>query len=95
MSVAPAHSIVLIDSSGSRMLALTMATKTSDIIKSPTRPGNRNFCAQKIAAEVGKTTMKEKLNIIGERSTIVETAGSATLPTKLANKRAKIQVKKI
>ena len=62
IAAAPSHCSGAICSSGKRIEALMMATKTSDIIKIPTRPGNRICEMVKISKTEGSKTKTEVIN---------------------------------
>ncbi len=62
IAAAPSHCSGAICSSGKRIEALMIATKTSDIIKIPTRPGNRICEMMKINRTDGSKTNTEVKN---------------------------------
>ena len=62
MAAAPSHCSGAICSFGSKIEALIIATKTSDIINIPTRPGNRICEMTKINNSDGSKTNTEVTN---------------------------------
>ena len=75
------------------MLAVITANNTSDIMSKPTRPGNKNFCAQKINQTDGKIMSNEISKDNGTASTTAAIGGISTLPINKPTPIAKVEVK--
>ena len=89
---APNHCKEIIFSVGIRIEALIMATITSDIIRSPTRPGNKTCETLNIIIKLGKKTKTDQTIEDGKMDTTKETSGGSSLYMMAANKKEKTVV---
>ena len=94
ISIAPHHAISDIASSGKKILALTTAISTSDIISRPTLPGNKNFCAQKIIQTEGRMITNAINDEIGMTGNMSARDGGWKSPIKKPSSTAATEVKK-
>ena len=86
---APNHCKVIIFSAGIKSEALIIATITSDIIRSPTRPGNKTCDTLNIIMKLGKKIKTDQTNDDGNTDTTKEKSGVSSLYMMTANKREK------
>ena len=78
MAKAPTHCINNIVSSGTRMVALIIATITSDMVKMPTRPGN-NICETlKIMQKEGSMINMDQKAAVGKAAFNIVKSGSGS-----------------
>ena len=76
---APIHCQIIIFSEGTRTDALVIATMTSDIIKIPTRPGNKNCDTLKIIMNPGNKIITDQNKEDGSIEIIREISGNGSL----------------
>ena len=89
---APSHCKVIIFSAGIRSEALIIATITSDIMRSPTRPGNKTCETLNIIIKLGKKIKTDQTIDDGKTDTTKEKFGVLSLYMMAANKKEKIVV---
>ena len=75
IAIAPNHCLSIIVSDGSSNEALMIATITSDIIRSPTRPGNKYWDTLNIIIKLGRKTIIDQKSDDGRMVSINDMLG--------------------
>ena len=96
IAIAPTHCINNILSSGTRMVALIIATTTSDMVRIPTRPGNNSWETRKIIQKQGKKITMDQNAAVGKAVFIIVKSGKgSTCRTPAKNAEMNVVAKNI